>query len=214
MVKTPGWTQRIFPKRTWTLPNTDHSVYLTFDDGPIPEITPWVLDQLDQYNFKATFFCIGDNIRKHPEIFNRIISEGHSVGNHTFNHLNGRKTRLKDYLENVELCDQQIKNLIPHTTPLFRPPYGRLTGVQAKSVRKLGYKIIMWDILSFDFDADVSQEQCLQNVIQHIKPGSIVVFHDSLKAQKNLQYALPKVLNYISERKWRSEKIESLDMRG
>ncbi len=200
LVTVPKFVQRIYPKRIWALPNKENNVYLTFDDGPIPEVTPWVLDTLKQYNAKATFFCIGDNIRKHPEIFKRILAEGHSLGNHTFNHLNGWKTGTQSYIDNVSLFEKELQaknvrhaSLTPRTS-LFRPPYGKLTSKQANLLQKKGYKIVMWSVLSYDYNISVSKEECLQNVVEHVQPGSIIVFHDSLKAQKNLQYVLPKVL--------------------
>jgi peptidoglycan/xylan/chitin deacetylase (PgdA/CDA1 family) len=200
----------MFPKRIWAFPFSEKQVYLTFDDGPIPEVTPWVLDILEKHQAKATFFCIGDNVRKHPELFRRIISEGHAVGNHTFHHINGWKTKPKDYLENTLKAEAEITNHIIPTHPkrsrrvvnhtlLFRPPYGRITSKQAKQLLKKGYHIVMWDVLSADFDRSISEEKCLQNVMKHVHPGSIIVFHDSLKAEKNLRYVLPKVLNIISE---------------
>ena len=207
LVTVPKFVQRIYPKRIWALPNKENNVYLTFDDGPIPEVTPWVLDILKQYNAKATFFCIGDNIKKHPEIFNRILAEGHSVGNHTFNHLNGWKTNTQNYIDNVSLFEKELQaqhfrhsSLVPRTS-LFRPPYGKITSKQARVLQQNGYKIIMWSVLSYDYDASVSKEKCLQNVVQHIQPGSIIVFHDSIKAQKNLRYVLPKVLAYCVGKK-------------
>lgn len=219
LVQTPKFVQRIFPKRIWAFPNSENKIYLTFDDGPIPEVTPWVLDTLKKHNAKATFFCIGDNIAKHPEIFKRIISEGHAVGNHTFNHLNGRKTALENYLENVAKAETEIVNRISsiyleqsqnvaHVTSLFRPPYGKMTSAQAKSVQEKGFQIVMWNVLSADYDPAVSEEKCFKNVAESMKPGSIVVFHDSLKAQKNMQYTLPKVLDVIAENGWSCEKIQ------
>jgi len=219
LVQTPKFVQRMFPKRVWAFPNSEKQVYLTFDDGPIPEVTPWVLDELQKHNAKATFFCIGDNIAKHPEIFKRIITEGHAVGNHTFNHLNGRKTALKNYLENVSKAESEIvnrKSSIPmmdgqtneHLALLFRPPYGQMTSGQAKSIQQKGYQIVMWNVLSADYDTSISEEKCFKNVAGSIKPGSIVVFHDSLKAKKNMQYALPKVLDVIAENGWNCEKIQ------
>tara|TARA_R110000851_G_scaffold61343_4_gene141034 strand:+ start:112912 stop:113541 length:630 start_codon:yes stop_codon:yes gene_type:complete len=193
--------QRIYPKRIWALPNNDKKVYLTFDDGPIPEVTPWVLDTLKKYNAKATFFCIGDNIKKHPDIFKRILAEGHSVGNHTFNHLNGWQTSTQRYINNVSLFEKELQAQSFHhsslvsRTSLFRPPYGKITSKQANLLQEKGYKIIMWSVLSYDYDASVSKEQCLHHVSQNIQPGSIIVFHDSIKAQKNLRYVLPKVLD-------------------
>ncbi|PVW14360.1 polysaccharide deacetylase family protein [Marixanthomonas spongiae] len=209
----PKLVQRLFPERIWALPNKDNKIYLTFDDGPIPEVTPWVLDTLKEYNAKATFFCIGDNVKKHPEIFQRIISEGHQVGNHTFNHLNGWKTSTQSYIENVSLFETELQAqnsrhsyLVPRTS-LFRPPYGKITSKQASLLQQQGYKIVMWSVLSYDYDASVSEDQCFQNVAQNLKPGSIVVFHDSLKAQKNLRYVLPKVLEYYKKMDYNFKKL-------
>jgi peptidoglycan/xylan/chitin deacetylase (PgdA/CDA1 family) len=219
LAQTPKFVQRMFPKRIWAFPNSENKIYLTFDDGPIPEVTPWVLDILKKHNAKATFFCIGDNIAKHPEIFERIISEGHAVGNHTFNHLNGRKTKSEDYLENVLKGETEIEHSLAtirpehsqrskHLALLFRPPYGQMTSKQAKSLQHKGYQIVMWNVLSTDYDQTISKEKCFKNVAEGMKPGSIVVFHDSLKAQKNMQYALPKVLDAIAEKGWSCEKIQ------
>jgi peptidoglycan/xylan/chitin deacetylase (PgdA/CDA1 family) len=196
-VTTPKLLRWVYPKRIWDFPECDR-VHLTFDDGPIPEVTPWVLDLLKAQGVKATFFCIGDNIRKHPEIFSRILAEGHTVGNHTQNHLNGWKTPTKLYLENVMAAESQMleAGLREQTErrKLFRPPYGRITHRQARALNAMGYDIIMWTVLSYDFDASISPLQCYQNVSQNLSPGTIVVFHDSLKAEKNLRYVLPKVL--------------------
>jgi peptidoglycan/xylan/chitin deacetylase (PgdA/CDA1 family) len=190
----PRFIQRLYPERVWAFSHVKDSVFLTFDDGPIPEITPWVLDELKKHNAKATFFCIGENVKKHPEIFQRILAEGHSVGNHTFNHLKGAKTETSTYIENTLLAEELIHS------KLFRPPYGKITSKQAKILHEKGFKIVMWDIISYDFDANISEEQCLQNVLKNIKPGSVVVFHDSRKAEKNLRYVLPKVLEFIGEK--------------
>ncbi len=224
MVKTPALLAHALPRRTWRIRNASNRVYLTFDDGPIPKVTPWVLDTLKEAEAKATFFCIGDNIRKHPDIFRRIISEGHAIGNHTFHHLNGRKTTSAQYLEDVARCEREIQNsnltpqtsnltpqtspLIPHPSYLFRPPYGRLTSKQARTLIDQGYELIMWDVLSYDFDAKLSKEQCLQNVLKHVRPGSIVVLHDSLKAEEKLRYCLPRILDFISEKGWKCDKID------
>ncbi len=202
-IKTSWIIKKIFSRYTWDVSNVekDKTVYLTFDDGPIPEITPWVLKELKKHQVHATFFCIGNNIEKNPEVFQTIINEGHTIGNHTYNHLNGWKTTTASYLANVTLCEEAIqKNTNYNLKPtLFRPPYGKIKASQSRKLRGLGYKIIMWDILSADFDANVSQEQCLKNVLSNIRPGSILVFHDSLKAFKNLAYALPKILIYLKE---------------
>lgn len=173
-------------------------MFLTFDDGPIPEITPWVLKTLKAHKAKATFFCIGDNIRKHPELFQQIIAEGHTVGNHTFHHINGWKTKADLYLEDFQLCNAEIKGNSVETN-LFRPPYGKCTSSQAKSILSQNQKIIMWDIISEDYDEKVTEEQCFLRIKTNAKPGSIIVFHDSLKAEKNMKYALVKTLETFQD---------------
>jgi len=162
-----------------------------------------VLDTLKKFHAKATFFCVGENIIKHPEIFKRIASEGHSLGNHTHNHLNSWKCKPEVYLENIKKCDALIKS------KLFRPPYGKITRKLLKNnYLKNNYKIIFWDILSYDFDKTISPEKCLKNVLKHYKPGSVVVFHDNIKAEKNLKYALPLVLEKLSLQGYRFEAIK------
>ena len=208
-IKTNVLIKQIFPNYIWDIPNDYNKVYLTFDDGPTPEITPWTLAQLKKYDVKATFFCIGDNIQKYPELFNQIIQEGHQVANHTFNHLNGWKTSKEVYVNNVYLCEEKIqkskiKNL---KSKIFRPPYGKIKKSQSTILRKLGFKIIMWDVLSADFDTKITPEKCLDNVISNVKSGSIIVFHDSKKSFKNLEYALPKTLAFLKEKGFSSEII-------
>lgn len=198
--KTPRLVQNLLPSYTWHIPTTEKVIFLTFDDGPIPEATPWVLDTLSDYGAKATFFCVGDNVRKHPAIFQQILAEGHAVGNHTFNHLKGWKTNTSDYLENVERCAEMV------SSPLFRPPYGTLKPSQTRQL-KSQYKIVMWDVLSGDFDPKISPEQCLQNVLDNIQPGSIVLFHDSLKAETRMRFALPKVLEQLTAEGWKFQKL-------
>lgn len=160
---------------------------MTFDDGPIPEITPWVLDILKQYGVKAHFFCVGDNVRKYPEIYQRILNEGHRVGNHTYNHVNGWTVRGNLYLKNVSKAKQYIRS------NLFRPPYGKLLRPQIKWLQKEGYTIVMWDVLTKDYDAKTSPQECLNRSLK-AKEGSIVLFHDSLKSEANLRYALPQFI--------------------
>lgn len=198
-IKTNQLIKIIFKNYVWDIPNNENKIYLTFDDGPTPEVTEWTLSQLKKYNAKATFFCIGNNIEKHPDIFNKIIEDGHSIGNHTFHHLNGWKTKTEEYLDNVNLCNNQIQKTTNHpiNSTIFRPPYGKIKSNQAKKIKQLGYKIIQWDVLSADFDNTISVEDCLENVLSNIKKGSIVVFHDSLKARKNLEYVLPKTLDFL-----------------
>jgi peptidoglycan/xylan/chitin deacetylase (PgdA/CDA1 family) len=207
-IKTNYFLKKIFPNYVWNIPNNEKKVYLTFDDGPTPEITTWTLEQLKKYNAKATFFCIGNNIQKHPEIFKRILTEGHSVGNHTFNHLKGWETPTESYLKNVALCQSEIANHNLHGATLFRPPYGKIKTSQSKALRKLGCKIIMWDIISEDYDQRVSPEKCFKNVTQNIETGSIVVFHDSKKAFQNLEFTLPKTLEFLSKNGFVCEKLD------
>jgi len=193
--------RKVYSSALWRVPTKEKKIFLTFDDGPIPEITPWVLSMLKQFHAKATFFCVGENIEKHPEIFQQIISEGHSIGNHTYNHLNGWKTKTKEYLENISKCDSAIqilnpKSLIPN---FFRPPYGQIKQSQI-SILNTQYSVIMWDVLSGDFDERTSKEKCLQNVLTKTREGSIVVFHDSIKAKKNLFFVLPIFLEHFSKK--------------
>ncbi len=175
-------------------------MFLTFDDGPVPEVTPWVLDLLDEYNAKATFFCVGENIEKNPDIFEKVVNGGHAIGNHTYNHLSGWVTDRLPYFLNIRKCAQLVKS------ELFRPPYGKLRPSQVQFLQR-HYKIVMWDVLSADFDADISGEQCAKNVLRSVKPGSIVVFHDSLKAEKNLKHALPIVLERLAGEGYSFESI-------
>lgn len=200
-VKTNWLIKRLFHQYIWSIDTKERVVYLTFDDGPIPEITPWVLAQLQKYHCKATFFCIGDNVAANPEIIAQINSGGHRIGNHTQNHLNGWKTQNKVYEDNIISCQIELdKVTTTNQLPLlFRPPYGKIKSSQAKTARQLGYQIIMWDILSADFDTTITKEQCLKNVLTGIRPGSIIVFHDSKKAFNNLQYVLPKLLEYLQQ---------------
>lgn len=199
-VKTNKVIKKIFNNLVWDIPNSENKIYLTFDDGPIPSVTEWVLDVLKSENIKATFFCIGDNIKKYPEIYKRILTEGHQIGNHTFNHLNGWKTKTNYYIENFKLCETEHSKLNPKHSFLFRPPYGKIKPSQSKEIKQLGYKIIMWDVLSYDFDQNISEEKCLKNVISNTSQGSIIVFHDSLKAEKNLKYALPKAIQILKNK--------------
>ena len=176
-------------------------VYLTFDDGPIPELTPWVLDELDKHGIKATFFCVGNNIQKNPHIFQRIIEKDHAVGNHTYNHLKGFYTGTKNYIKNVSECQELT------LTKIFRPPYGQLKFSQLNQIART-HKIIMWDTLSHDYSSAVSPEKCYKNSVQNVRNGSIIVFHDNLKAQMNLQYALPRCIETLKERGFGFGKIE------
>ena len=197
-VKTPGWLKRIYDSYIWSIPVNDKILYLTFDDGPHPEATPFVLKELKKHNALATFFCIGKNVVSYPGIYKQIKNEGHSVGNHTYNHLNGWKTSNDDYLKDIALASHEIDS------DLFRPPYGRITSFQAKNLKPVMKgkepKVIMWDVLSGDFDPDCTAQQCLSNVLFGSVPGSIVVFHDSEKAFPKLEYTLPRMLSHFSEK--------------
>lgn len=206
-IKTHWSVKKIFSNYIWDVSNTDKKVYLTFDDGPIPEVTEWVLSELKKHKAKATFFCIGDNVKKHPEVLKKVFADGHSVGNHTFNHLNGWKTATEDYIENSILCEKGLDNFDIKSKKLFRPPYGKIKPSQSKILRKLGYKIIMWDVISYDFDTTISKEQCLENVLKNVKTGSIIVFHDSKKAFANLEYVLPRTLQFLKEKGFVCEKL-------
>lgn len=204
-IKTNALIKTIFSNYVWNVPNSENKIYLTFDDGPTPEITEWVLEELQKYNAKASFFCIGNNIEKHPEIFKKAIENGHSIGNHTFDHLNGWKTSTKEYIENFELCVNSISN---PKSKIFRPPYGKIKSSQTKKLRQLGYKIIMWDVLSADYDTAITPEKCLENVLQNATSGSIIVFHDSVKAFPNLKYTLPRALEYLAAKGFVFEKLD------
>ena len=205
--KTNFLIKMIFHNYVWEIPNNEKKVYLTFDDGPTPEITQWILEQLKKYNAKATFFCIGQNVANHPNLFKNVIADDHTIGNHTFNHLKGWQSSTKNYLENVKLYETEILNHQSEKATLFRPPYGKIKFSQSKELRKLGYKIIMWDVLSADYDPRVTPEQCLKNVLENVNSGSIIVFHDSVKAFANLEYALPKTLEFLKEKGFICKKI-------
>ena len=192
--KYPGFLNWIYPEAISRI-GSPKTLFLTFDDGPVPEITPWVLDILKEYKVKATFFCIGDNIRKNPALFRRIITEGHDIGNHTFHHLDGWKTKTSDYLLNIEKTSEEIlKNSSSFHTKLFRPPYGKILPKQANLLLKKGYKLVMWDVISGDYDQSFSEERVYENVMKNIENGSVIVFHDSKKAEKNVKAVLPKVI--------------------
>ena len=210
-IKTNSIIKRLFSNLIWDIPNQEKKIYLTFDDGPTPEISEWVLTKLDKYNAKATFFCIGKNIAANPEIFSKIIEKGHSIGNHTYNHLNGWKNSTIEYIKNTQLCENSISNLnsefLHLKSKIFRPPYGKIKPAQAKKLRQQGYKIIMWDVLSADFDTNISKEKCLDNVLNNTQSGSIIVFHDSAKAFKNLEYVLPRVLEHLAQNNYSFEAI-------
>lgn len=190
----PDWLARLFPEVIWHKSRTAKKIYLTFDDGPVPDATEFVLDQLEQYKAKATFFCVGENVEKHSSIFQKVKTAGHKVGNHTYNHLNGWENNFLPYMKNVEACD----SVMVEAGVCFRPPYGKLTMKQYREIKK-DREIVMWDILTGDFDAELSPKQCLNNSIKHTKNGSVVVFHDSLKNITTLTEVLPKYLKHFDE---------------
>ncbi len=206
-IKTNAFIKWLFPKYLWNCSRKSDRVFITFDDGPVPEATPWVLDELQKYSAKATFFCIGENVKENPEIAKRITAEGHVIGNHTYNHLCGWETKNSDYDENVAECEKIIGETTSTKPVLFRPPYGKIKAAQAKNILQKGYKIVMWDVLSADFDTNISEEKCLQNVLRNIEPGSIIIFHDSAKAFKNLKYALPQTLEFLKTKGYKCESI-------
>lgn len=201
-VKSPFFLKWLYPSLVWKKP-AENTIYITFDDGPIPEVTPFVLKCLQEYQAKATFFCIGDNVRKHPEVFRQILECSHAVGNHTFNHLKGWDTDDDVYVDNYKMCQEYIN------TNLFRPPYGRIKKSQISKLRRLNpaIKIIMWDVLSGDFSLKLTPEECLKNVIENTRPGSIIVFHDSIKAFKRLEYTLPLALKAWKNKGYKMEVL-------
>ena len=199
--KSPWLTTKFFSDYTWKKPTDNKTIYLTFDDGPTPEVTNWVLEILKQYNAKATFFCIGNNIGKYPELFRKIIDENHKVANHTYYHEKGWKTKNQDYLNSIThterlLCKMDSNN----KSMLFRPPYGQIRKSQGKALIEMGYEIVMWSVLTQDWNSNISNEFCYKKTIKSINKGSIVVFHDSLKAEEKLKYLLPRVLKHFSDK--------------
>lgn len=197
-VKNPGWLKCFFPREmVWDMP-ADNAVYITFDDGPHPAITPFVLGELHKYNAKATFFCVGNNVAKYPDVYQQTLAAGHSVGNHTYNHINGWEHTAGHYLKNIGQAAHHIHSR------LFRPPYGRIKLSQYRKLVKsdTAWKLYMWDVLSGDFDTSISAQQCAENVLTHIQPGSVVVFHDSEKAWERMKYALPQVLAHCQNKGW------------
>ncbi|HYK43829.1 MAG TPA: polysaccharide deacetylase family protein [Parafilimonas sp.] len=201
LVRTPSWFIRLNSSLVWNIPTEQKELYLTFDDGPHETATPFVLDQLKAYNARATFFCLGKNVKAYPKIYERILDEGHAVGNHTFSHLNGWKTNNNTYMRDIAEAAKYIDS------KLFRPPYGKLSPFVSKLLRSLNYRIVMWEILSGDFDTEVTPEKCLEHVVLYSRPGSVIVFHDSTKAWQRMQFALPKVLQHFNEQGFKFKGI-------
>jgi peptidoglycan/xylan/chitin deacetylase (PgdA/CDA1 family) len=203
LVRPPFLLKKFYPELLWRVKTDEKIAYLSFDDGPHPEITGWVLDQLKLYNAKAIFFCVGENVKRYPEMYARILAEGHLTGNHTYNHLNGWESDSRAYISNVITCSYAVKS------SFFRPPYGRLKKSQSARIR-LRYAIVMWDVLSGDFDRNTSPEKCFENTLKNSRKGSIVVFHDSLKAKANLYYTLPRYLEAMQKLGFRFDLLTSL----
>jgi len=185
----PRFLRPVFGKLTWRVKTNSKLIYLTFDDGPVPEVTPQVLDILDDFGWKATFFCVGDNVRKHPEVYQEVLKRGHRVGNHSFNHIRGYKYAVEDYVANVKKASEFIESR------LFRPPHGRITFAQIRALRN-DYDIVMWDVITYDYDRRKKPRQIMKTVTKYLRKGSIVVFHDSVKAKENVLTVLPKALAY------------------
>ncbi len=209
-VKMPWLIKKMYPSLLWEMPAASQALYLTFDDGPHETATPFVLEQLKKYNAKATFFCIGKNVQKYPSIYRRILDEGHVIGNHTQDHLNGWKATDKNYIDNIFEAGKYIDS------SLFRPPYGKITRFQVQLLQQARsgggnpFKIVMWDVLSGDFDTKLSPEKCLQHVLLKSKAGSIIVFHDSTKAWDRMSYALPRTLEHFSGQGFSFRALQNL----
>jgi peptidoglycan/xylan/chitin deacetylase (PgdA/CDA1 family) len=203
--KTPFFLPLLYPALVWKIPTDKKELYLTFDDGPVNGPTDFVLEELAKVSARATFFCIGDNIRKHPGVFQKVIAAHHSIGNHTFNHLNGWTTKTTEYIKNVQLLEDTLTAHGQKPATLFRPPYGRITRAQIHALNK--YRIVMWDVLSFDYNKNLSGESCLRKTIRAVRPGSIVVFHDSYKAEKNMTCILPRLISHFAEQGYEFKSI-------
>lgn len=196
LIQPNGVLKRIYPRAVWNLNRQEKKIYLTFDDGPIPGLTEWVLDTLKTFQVKATFFCVGANILKHPNVFARVKEEGHTVANHTMSHCKGFKKNVTEYMKEVDDCAQLVGN------NLFRPPYGQLKRSQYRALINRGYKIILWDVISYDYET-ITPDEVLGNVKRGVRPGSVVIFHDNLKAEKNMKYVLPIFLESYLEQGYR-----------
>lgn len=201
-IEQPPWIYRsFFPGAIWRLPAQKKCVYLTFDDGPIPEVTPWVLDVLDKYNVKATFFCVGDNVRKYPDTYRMVLERGHLTGNHTFNHIQGIHSASPDYLKNVQKAAEVIDS------KLFRPPHGHMRVPQLRSLREQ-YKVVMWDVVTRDYSPHMTPAGVFNAVKRYTRNGSIIVFHDSLKAEKNMRTAMPQSVEWLLEQGYEFKVFE------
>ncbi|HIP36236.1 MAG TPA: polysaccharide deacetylase family protein [Crocinitomix sp.] len=204
LYKFPKWLKRFYPNAIWDffLNHPQNNIFLTFDDGPTPKITEWILNLLEEHNAKATFFCVGNNVKKYPKIYQKIILNGHAVGNHSMTHINGLKTSNTNYINNVQQANFNIQS------NLFRPPYGKIKPKQYKTLTNLGYQTVFWSFIAYDFDSTLSSKRRLKNIKQNIKPGAILVFHDSKKAFPQLKNELPLILNYISSKNYQCKAIK------
>jgi peptidoglycan/xylan/chitin deacetylase (PgdA/CDA1 family) len=203
LIEQPPLLYRLlYPRAIWRIPNErEKTIYLTFDDGPVPKITLWVLDVLDKYNIKATFFCVGDNVRKYPETYEEILRRGHRVGNHTFNHIQGWRHRTQKFVGNAQKASEYIQS------NLFRPPHGHMRLKQIAALIRAGYQVIMWDVVTRDYNQKISPERVFKIVKKYTRNGSIIIFHDSLKAEKNMKYALPKAIEWLLKEGYKFELL-------
>jgi len=199
--KVPFFLSMVFRRFIWRMSDTEKTIYLTFDDGPTPELTEWILLTLDKYNAKATFFCVGENVEKHPHIYLKILDKGHKTGNHTYNHMNSREYSDETYIRNIQKASEFIKS------PLFRPPYGRIRPRLAKKLKKVGYRPVMWSILSYDYDNELTPGYIFRKIVKQTHYGSIIVFHDNIKALKNLQILLPRYLAFFSDKGYKFKSL-------
>lgn len=208
--KTPKLFEYCYPEAIWHGDRNNKRVYLTFDDGPVPIVTDYILDLLSEYGIKATFFCVGENVKYHPKIFNRLAEEGHNIGNHTYNHLNGWKVSDNEYLENIQKCTDIIRQAgYQDSLPLFRPPYGRIRRKTLKEISKT-YKIIMWDVLSYDFAVRISNETCLSKSLKHTNNGSIIIFHDSIKTYEKIKLVISQYIMSLLEENYEFCRINEI----
>jgi peptidoglycan-N-acetylglucosamine deacetylase len=194
--------KQLYRGALWKVKSEGKEIYLTFDDGPVPGLTEWVLDELKRYGAKATFFCVGDNIRKYPDVFRRIIDEGHTAANHTMHHLKGFKSNVRTYLKEADECRELVGN------DLFRPPYGQLTRLQYKALKRKGYRVVFWDVISYDYE-NIHPRQCLNTTLRNTRSGSIVLFHDNVKAEKNLRYTLPLFLKHFANLRFEFKALKT-----
>ena len=208
--KTPKLFEYFYPEAIWHGDRSKKYIYLTFDDGPVPRVTEYILDLLSDLTVKASFFCVGENVKYHPKIFNRMIQDGHGIGNHTFNHLNGWITCEREYMENIQMCADILRQSGHQGNPLyFRPPYGRIRKNIIKKI-KAAYKIIMWDVLSYDFSSKVSPETCFQKSLRHTKNGSIIVFHDCIKTFEKIKFVISQYIMYLKDKNYEFHTIDDI----